>query len=938
MKYRTLQLFFVFMTIFLLYALGLSEQLVYHFAAGSADAESIAKRLEKPVFYENQFVLSLEQDGWQAENPRETSLGEWDKSAGYFVLYKIPNRELKDISAYGTILKSENDYLLFRSRYEVLNDFEVFHSFKIVRINDRPIRFAQLAAKSLRPAQIQFNAAIQEMVDSVKVDSVWHYIGQLQTMERYTTNSAAMGAANFMRDYYESLGFDTVYFQDYHSGWIPNVIAVKYGTVYPDEIYLAGGHYDAYTTGAPGADDNGSGTAAIMEAARVMSPLNYQRTIKFVSFSGEELGLYGSAAYASQAAQQGENILGMINMDMIAYVQPGDPIDVDVLSNTSSDPLYADYRAACQLYVPTLAIVNGSLPMGASSDHASFWQNGFQAIFPFEDSDHYSPYIHSSQDVLGTSANNQTLAELGTKSVVATLASLAEIAEARITGHVYSAETLAPIPQAQVYYNGDSVQTGAQGSFTTPPLNTGNYELVFTATGFDPDTLYHSLQPYEFFSTDAYLIPEGQTRPYVHLIRTHIDDDSSGSSLGNGNGIPDAGETLEITGNFANLGNRSAENITATIQSSSSWITIHSDTWQVDSVAANDTIASSNAIVVQLNPDIPANTEIPFTVEMNYQGYMTSSSFWLVIHNRGLYLIVEDDDGANGLSPYTAALDSLGISYDVSSPEMAADEMMEYQFMIWFCGDAYSSTITSSDEQKLSTYLDGGGKLFISGVDIGYDIHNDPFYGNYLKATYLGDGPSTNTTLVNGVAGDPISGDFVTGLNIYDNWVDQINPIGGSSGIFTYDYQNTTYTCGLKYDGVYQLVYLTFCYENIPDVNDRRVLMNNIVQWFGIPTGVQNGGDNVAATFSLSPNYPNPFNSETIITFSVPGPERTTLEIYDILGRRVKTLVNEKMVPGVHQAKWNGKNEWGIDVASGLYFYRLKNGAHLMTRKLLLVK
>ncbi|NIT61156.1 MAG: M20/M25/M40 family metallo-hydrolase, partial [Aliifodinibius sp.] len=84
-----------------------------------------------------------------------------------------------------------------------------------------------------------------------------------------------------------------------------------YGKQFPDEIYVIGCHYDVYTNGAPGADDNGSGTAATMEIARVLSTSSYKRTIKLIGFSGEELGLLGSAAYASQAAQQGENILGM---------------------------------------------------------------------------------------------------------------------------------------------------------------------------------------------------------------------------------------------------------------------------------------------------------------------------------------------------------------------------------------------------------------------------------------------------------------------------------------------------------------------------------------------------------------------------------------------------------------------------------------------------
>jgi len=273
---------------------------------------------------------------------------------------------------YSKVLKSSSEFIIIETEHEVLNNFSVFHSFKIVRVFNQPIKTILDSPLPFSPESFLYNPVIQQMVDTVSVDSIWHYIATLQGMERYTTNASAINSSNHIKNYFESLGFDSVYFHTWQSGSIPNVIAVKYGKLYPDETYLVGGHYDVYTNGAPGADDNGSGSAAIMEIARVMSPLSYQRTLKYVLFSGEELGLLGSAAYASQAANSGENILGMINVDMIAYVQPGDQIDVDVVKNTASQDLYNAYLLATQTYVPTLPVVIGSLPFGASSDHASF--------------------------------------------------------------------------------------------------------------------------------------------------------------------------------------------------------------------------------------------------------------------------------------------------------------------------------------------------------------------------------------------------------------------------------------------------------------------------------------------------------------------------------------------------------------------------------------
>lgn len=931
------RLFLILIAVFWLGQSLYADQLIFISVPEGRTAERLIERYPNAVYQEDRFLLAVVGDNWQPSDANEIRLGQWRKDRAYFVLYPLRQKDYSDIENYGKVLKAEDRFLIFETAYPVLNDFQPFHRFKIVRIFNRPIIPLQSQIPVEVPSQLQFNSAIQQMVDNVSVDTIWQRIATLQNMERYTQNPNAMAAANYLKNYYYKLGYDTVYFHTWHSGWIPNVIAVKYGRLYPDEVYLVGGHYDVYANGAPGADDNGSGTAAILEIARVMAPLNYQRTLKIVNFSGEELGLLGSAAYASQAAQQGENILGMINMDMIAYVAPGDPIDVDVVSNTASTDLYNAYLQYSQTYVPTLSIVPGSLPFGASSDHASFWQNGFRAIFPFEDSDHYSPYIHSSQDVLGISANNQTLAELGTKSVVATLASLVGIAEAHIAGYVYSAETLDPIQQATVYFNGDSVITNQQGYYMTPALTPGSYQVVFTASGFIPDTVNRTIQQYEFLQLDAYLIPVGSQRPYVHLQNVVIDDDSSGGSLGNNNGIADAGETVQLFGQFFNSGNMTAQNIVATVQTGSQWVTILQDSLLVGVLPPDSTALSQNSLLVEIDSQTPANTIVPFTLTIHYQGYMTTANFQLMVHNRGQVLIVQDDDGS-GLSPYTTALDSLGISYDVANPQVPAAEMAEYDYLIWFCGEEYNNTLTSADQQKLADYLNSGGKLFITGVDIGYDIHNDPFYSNYLKAQYIGDGPYSVTTMAYGINGDPISGDFESGLSINDNYVDQINPTGGSDQIFYYTYQGNNYGCGVKYDGVYQLVYLTFAFENVPSASDREILMGNIVDWFGVPTAIDHKPGVLAGSFSLLPNYPNPFNSETIISFSIPRSGKAVLEIYDVLGRRVKTLLNDRIPAGNYRIRWNGRNRWGQAVSSGVYFYRLQSGEQVLTRKLLLIR
>jgi Secretion system C-terminal sorting domain len=96
--------------------------------------------------------------------------------------------------------------------------------------------------------------------------------------------------------------------------------------------------------------------------------------------------------------------------------------------------------------------------------------------------------------------------------------------------------------------------------------------------------------------------------------------------------------------------------------------------------------------------------------------------------------------------------------------------------------------------------------------------------------------------------------------------------------------------------------------------------------------------DNLIEKFSLNQNYPNPFNMETKIQFKVSVINNVEITIYDVLGKKVKTLLNQKVAAGTHFLKWNGRNENNKDVASGLYFVHLKSGSFALTKKMLMIR
>lgn len=93
-----------------------------------------------------------------------------------------------------------------------------------------------------------------------------------------------------------------------------------------------------------------------------------------------------------------------------------------------------------------------------------------------------------------------------------------------------------------------------------------------------------------------------------------------------------------------------------------------------------------------------------------------------------------------------------------------------------------------------------------------------------------------------------------------------------------------------------------------------------------------------AIPLTLYQNYPNPFNPSTSISFYMPGPDRVRLEIFDVQGRRIRTLADRQMEGGRHTLHWNGSNDAGRQVASGIYVYRLVSGKRSLTRKLVMMR
>lgn len=243
--------------------------------------------------------------------------------------------------------------------------------------------------------------AVQTLVSEVSADDLIADVAHL--VDYRSRKSTALGcilAGEWIETTLRDLDY-SILTQRHHSDMAPSIIAERTGSTIPDEIVVICAHYDSTNSNprisaCPGADDNGTGTAAILHTARILSGLSFERTLRIIAFSGEEQGLYGSAAYAKRAADLDEHIIAVYNYDMVGWVSPA-PEDLDLIGNPESMSLIEFFQECATVYtsLDTVAINDESL---VYSDHSPFWLHGYSACLGIEDEPLNYPYYHSAED------------------------------------------------------------------------------------------------------------------------------------------------------------------------------------------------------------------------------------------------------------------------------------------------------------------------------------------------------------------------------------------------------------------------------------------------------------------------------------------------------------------------------------------------------------
>lgn len=283
---------------------------------------------------------------------------------------------------------------------------------------------------------VAFN--LQTIVDQTNPDSLQKYVKQLSGIlpvflgsqpdtihSRHRDYPGNDKAADFIQLKFESFGLEN-YNQIFSSSG-RNVYGLQRGTDFPDQYYIICAHYDSMPDSSisPGADDNASGTATVLEAARILSEYASKYSIIYALWDEEEQGLVGSIYYANDAYQNNQNIQGVINIDMIGWDSNDDGRFWINVRDTANSVVISDRMVSLhQQY--NIGLAPQVLNPGSGSDNLPFWYFGYSAVGVEEMyGEDWNTYYHTAEDKLDKF--NLTYFYKCSQLIITTLASLTEI-------------------------------------------------------------------------------------------------------------------------------------------------------------------------------------------------------------------------------------------------------------------------------------------------------------------------------------------------------------------------------------------------------------------------------------------------------------------------------------------------------------------------------
>jgi len=804
-------------------------------------------------------------------------------SEKYFLVSSVEEQAKVNVEPYGKILLQAPKWHLIKSSQERAAELRKF-GYSVIAIHHHPVPLKYEPPVVLPKTVMEYSTSLDSLLSLVSFDSLCAWDLRLQNFKtRYSYSDSIMKARDWLYDKLVSFGIDSVWLQHFNYNshqW--NVVATVPGTIRPDRVIVVGAHYDSFVffrpgsdpyVWAPGADDNGTGTAATLEMARIIADHPLPVTVTFVNFAQEEQGIYGSDYFASFLHNQGTSLELMINSDMIGHSDDSDP-DVEINSAPHDRPFTNVMMNMANTYTYLRPFYGGQ---SFGSDHASFFNWGFHAVSTFEGD--YFAYVHTNYDVVH-SINFDYLKEvvkmcLATAIVVGSSPSPVESLKAvnGRDGHTVYLKWSANIPADSVIYYNVYYDT-ISGSYSN------QHQLNATR-----DTLISLKENTTYYIT----VSAVNTGGFESIANPEVSVEVFPVTMDQGLLLVD--ETY-ING-FSNMVDGDSVNAfyDRVLQDYTHVYVSHScpNCYPQNQLHIKELLNYSPIIVH--SEDNRGNRSLGAENDSTYSALIKYLDCGGKVIIEGRRNLSQGNDGEDTIREFHPG----DISYDYLKVKSA-------YVPLWTPGDRSEEFI--------------GAQSQVSGYP---DLQVDS-----LRVTQCSDG----LELLGRVPGVGYIDSLMAGEVIYAfHSAYDTSHSEGKAVAFRY----------LESD--YQFVYFDFPLYFIQEAQACSLLHQALNDLGMSPTIVEEDEKSKAPlSFSLKQNFPNPFNSETVIEYFLPKESQVKITVYNLLGQRVKIILDQRESAGHKRVIWDGKNEKGEMLSSGIYFYRIEAGEFAQTNKMVLLK
>ncbi|WKZ69495.1 MAG: M20/M25/M40 family metallo-hydrolase [Melioribacteraceae bacterium] len=809
---------------------------------------------------------------------------------------------------------------------------------------------------------------IQPIVNSIDSNQVRYYIQSLEDFgTRFLGHPIRFEVADWIKNQFLAMGFEEVKLDTFYSrnGMLQtNVVATLPAQNETDEVIIFAGHHDSITyeimegdstLPAPGADDNASGTTAVLETARTFMLNNFKPkvNIRFVTFAAEEHGPAGSGGEfeAQKSVDNNVNVRLMVNHDMIAYNPPEKQyVDVYVHPYRATEA-YTDI-ALDNVNKYSGVIGTRGLLNKQTSDSYCFYERGIRAIY-FEETTQI-PTIHTDEDLL----------------IYCDVGYAAEV----IKGSAASLAHISLLPRMI-----DGLEVVDKGNGTSLLVKWNEY----LEQDFDMFKIYVGTESGNYYTsyaiTENQILLENLIEGELYFVGVSVVDKYGLESplLERSNiprSLPREPEVLYVEPNWfaINLAwNQNSEddllgyNIYRTAENEAEFVKLNGEVL-ITSDYIDNTVQSGvyyqyliKAVDTDGNESISENIYTARAVTLD----------------QGILLVDETADGNGGLfSPtdqmvddfYKELLNSFSFQeFDLQTlGKVNLSDLGAYSTIIWY-GDDKTDQNAKSFTQEISKYLNFGGNFIYSGyrpsktfesiTATSASFEQGDFLYDYFKVDSIGYSllsrfryAQSELTGYPGLSTDQLKTDINSQFHLAGIEVISPNSESESFYLFGSDYDDSTpqgsynnKPVGVKYlSQNFNTVVFSFPLYYMEQESVKNLITKILTDDFSETTDINDEHEQIKYSFNLEQNYPNPFNPTTKIKFTLPTVGtthelflQTQLVVYDILGREIKTILNKPMRGGTYEIEFDAGS-----LSSGVYFYALSYGNNIKTRKMILLR